>query len=194
MAIRIVDEFPGKTAGVVEGYPHGKARDVSAPNDGTGTPLAASLVNDDQGFKQALLEAAGITPNGTPDEVGASQYLEALKMLFLASGDLRLEVSETQMNFEIPVGTRKFVIKTGAYTPAGNPGETSVLTNFERAFPTKCLTVLLTRAMSVHSGNGDGLANLVGAPTKTSFTASLQVLGNAAVSGLRGFTWIAVGY
>lgn len=78
MAIRIVDQYPGKTAGVVEGYPHGKARNVSAPNDGTGTPLEAALVNDDQGFKQALLQRAGIAPSGTPDTADESQYLQAM--------------------------------------------------------------------------------------------------------------------
>ena len=89
MAIRIVDAYPGKTAGVVDGYPHGKARNVTAPNDGTGTPLDAALVNDDQGFKQALLAAADITPSGTPDEVGASQYLEALQKIISAGLGIR---------------------------------------------------------------------------------------------------------
>lgn len=120
MAIRIVDEFPGKTAGVVEGYPHGKARDVSAPNDGNGTPLAASLVNDDQGFKQALLESAGITPNGVPDEVGASQYLDALKMLF-TGGILALGTGDD--GIDIPVvtssGVKKVIsVRWGTFTTA----------------------------------------------------------------------------
>lgn len=83
MAIRIVDQYPGKTAGVDTEYPQGKARNVTTPNDGTGTPWEAAIVNDDQGFKQALLNEAGIIPSGNPDTALSSQYLEALREVVL---------------------------------------------------------------------------------------------------------------
>lgn len=60
-------------------YPQGKARNASAYQDGTGTPLEKRWVNDLWGFFQALLAAAEITPSGNPDEVGASQYLDAVQ-------------------------------------------------------------------------------------------------------------------
>lgn len=60
-------------------YPHGKARNASAYQDGTGTPLEKRWLNDLWGFQQALLAAAELTPSGNPDEVGASQYLEAVQ-------------------------------------------------------------------------------------------------------------------
>lgn len=62
------------------GYPFGKAQDILAPGDGKGTPRLALVVNDIFGFQQALLKGASpqIVPSGTPDKVGASQYLEAL--------------------------------------------------------------------------------------------------------------------
>ena len=61
------------------GYPYGAAQNVTVAGDGTGTPLEKDLVNDIFGFQQALLEEANITPSGTPDKVGASQYLEAIQ-------------------------------------------------------------------------------------------------------------------
>ena len=79
MAIRIVEQYPGKTAGANSNYPHGEARNVTAPGDGTGTPWEQAIVNDDQGFKQALLAAAELTPSGVPDTALVSQYLEALR-------------------------------------------------------------------------------------------------------------------
>lgn len=71
--------FPGKTAGVSPDYPFGQARDVSAPGDGTGTPLRALWLNDWFGFQQAAMAAAGSTPSGAPDTATASQLFAALR-------------------------------------------------------------------------------------------------------------------
>lgn len=78
MAISISEQYPGKTAGNTTNYPLGEARNVTTLGDGTGTPWEQAIVNDDQGFKQALLAAAGLTPSGTPDTAIASQYLQAV--------------------------------------------------------------------------------------------------------------------
>lgn len=63
------------------GYPLGKARNITVPGDGTGTPLEAKWVSDLWGFQQALLGAASLTASGTPDKVGSSQYLTAIQAL-----------------------------------------------------------------------------------------------------------------
>lgn len=68
------------------GYPHGKARNASTPNDGTGTPLEKDLINDLLGFQQALVVTAGITPSGNPDKADASDLLDALEALFYRRG------------------------------------------------------------------------------------------------------------
>ncbi len=81
MALIPKDIYPAQTVSGDAGYPHGKARNRSTPGDGTGTPWEERLVNDIFGFQQALLEEALVTPSGVPDAVGASQYLDALKLL-----------------------------------------------------------------------------------------------------------------
>ena len=78
MAIKPSDEYPGKTVAPSAEYPQGSAQNITTPGDGTGTPLLASWLNDLWGFLQSLLNADGTTPTGSPDEVGASQYFDAL--------------------------------------------------------------------------------------------------------------------
>lgn len=85
MANNPATAFTGKIEAPTPGFPYGKARDVSQPGDRTGTPWVAQFINDIFGFQQALLDAAGLTPSGVPDEVGASQYLDALTLLFSGS-------------------------------------------------------------------------------------------------------------
>lgn len=66
-------------------YPQGKARNITVSGDGTGTPWEKDLVNDVFGLLQSLLSDASITPSGNPDEVGASDYLTAIKAMVLGS-------------------------------------------------------------------------------------------------------------
>jgi hypothetical protein len=80
MALIPSTRYPAQTD-TAAAYPQGKARNAGSFQDGTGTPLEKDWVNDQFGFQQALLDAAGITPTGSPDAVGASQYLDAVLLL-----------------------------------------------------------------------------------------------------------------
>jgi len=78
MAIIPSSRYPAQTD-IAAAYPQGKARNAGSYQDGTGTPLEKDWVNDQFGFHQALLDAAAIVPSGSPDQVGASQYLDAVR-------------------------------------------------------------------------------------------------------------------
>lgn len=78
MAINPETEFVGKINPSDAEYPYGKARDITTPGDGTGTNWKANYINDDFGWKQALLQKAGLTPSGSPDTALESQYLQAM--------------------------------------------------------------------------------------------------------------------
>ena len=71
-------KYPAQTAVDLTNYPQGKARNVTVANDGSGTPLEQSWLNDWFGFQQAAALAAGITPSGTPDTALTSQLLAAI--------------------------------------------------------------------------------------------------------------------
>lgn len=79
MAIIPENEFAGKIDPADSEYPLGKARNVSVSGDGTGTPWNETYINDDFGFKQALLEKGQVTPNSAPDTAENSQYLRAMQ-------------------------------------------------------------------------------------------------------------------
>jgi hypothetical protein len=78
MALIPSTRYPAQIDTSDAGYPHGKARNAGSFQDGTGTPLEKDWLNDLFGFLQSLLDFASITPSGDPDEVGASQYLDAV--------------------------------------------------------------------------------------------------------------------
>ena len=82
MAINLETQYPGKVNPSDAEYPFGSARNITVPGDGTGTPWEAAFVNDLVGFQQSMLSAAMAVPTGTPDKVGASQYLGALDKLY----------------------------------------------------------------------------------------------------------------
>lgn len=65
-------------AGSTTDYPLGSAINETVPAALNGTEIVAALLNDNFGFQQKLLDAAGITASGDPDTVPASQYFEAI--------------------------------------------------------------------------------------------------------------------
>jgi hypothetical protein len=93
MAIRPIILYPSQVDGSDANYPHGKAKNRASEADTSATPLSKDWVNDLWGWQQALLAAAGMTPSGSADKVGASQYLDAVKQVTL----LQLASATTQI-------------------------------------------------------------------------------------------------
>jgi hypothetical protein len=59
-------------------FPDTEAVNVSAPGAGDGTEFVALMVNNVWGFQQALMDYAGLTPDGVQEAPGTAQFLEAL--------------------------------------------------------------------------------------------------------------------
>lgn len=195
MAINLASRYPGKTAGANENYPTGQARNVTLPGDGTGTPWDAALVNDDLGFKQALLKEANMTPTGNPDTAIESQYLEAMQKLFVNQGALTAILGPTG-SISIPVlfsGQPKFFqLKWGTVDYEYRPGSADqVDIVFSSAFPAACYGVFTQRKQSQRSFRGDGGAMLL-SQSRTGFSVVLQDFSDN-VQDLRGFGWFAIG-
>lgn len=71
-------------------YPFGSIKDNTSPGANDGTPLSAVWGNDFEGFRQAAMTEAGLTPSGLPDTSQDSQLLAAVKAV--ASNELRTEL------------------------------------------------------------------------------------------------------
>lgn len=59
-------------------FPNTEAVNVSAPGAGDGTEFVALLVNDIWGRAQAIMDYAGLTPDGVMEAPGTAQIIEAL--------------------------------------------------------------------------------------------------------------------
>ena len=114
MAISPKDTYPGQVdISDLAGWPHGRARNITVPGDGTGTPLEEQWLSDLFGFQQTLLAFAGITPSGVPDKVGASQYMDALSLVIEQHGFTNLSAIDVSVSNDLSVGGTA-LIQSGA--------------------------------------------------------------------------------
>lgn len=95
MALKIFEKFSPRANPADADYPYGSIKNESVPGAKDGTPLDASWGNDMLGFTDALLDDAGITPNGLPDTVQSSQRLDALKTVVRKPLELKIFQSPT---------------------------------------------------------------------------------------------------
>jgi len=108
MAIRWEDQYPGQVGAATAAYPHGVPRNVSAPSAGDGTPWEEAQVKDFYGFLCALMDGAGVSHSAVPDTATASQYLQALQVLFL-------QVSQLESNGGTVLETTSRLTTTGLH-------------------------------------------------------------------------------
>jgi hypothetical protein len=190
MALDPSARYPGQVDTTTDptGYPLGAAQDITVPGDGTGTPWQKDLVNDIWGFFQAMLAAVSATATGTPDKVGASQYLSAIQSLTttainavsLQAAYLR-SVALAQTAPHIDVTTNSFQVG-GTVDPmlfrVVNSTETSTAKKLAVLFETSLNTLAVS-----------GITTLSAALNGTSINAS----GNVAVTGATSTGTLSVG-
>lgn len=106
MAINPETKYPGQITPSSPAYPYGQARNITSPNDGTGTPWEAALINDAFGFQQAILQAAGVVPSGSPETALVSQYLQSMYKIVGQRFDV---LADLQAATDLTVGQYVFV-------------------------------------------------------------------------------------
>lgn len=88
MALKRDVTYPGRFATPTAGHPQGAFVNRVLP--GSGSFLEQAWANDWDGFFSSLLDAnGGVVPNGSVDEVGASQYFDQLVALIASSSTLK---------------------------------------------------------------------------------------------------------
>lgn len=86
-----------------------------------------------------------------------------------------------------------FMWQWGTVDYSSYPGEIQVDVNFPKPFPNNCFSANGTRKMSQHSSRGDAGISLIGTPSKTTASFSLQQYYGDSNGDARGFTWFAMG-
>ena len=84
MALRRDLTYDGRYLPASDEQPQGAFKNRTLNTSEDGSYLAAGWLNDWSAFYSSLLVNAGIEPNNVIDEVGASQYYDALQALMLA--------------------------------------------------------------------------------------------------------------
>lgn len=156
----------GRITAPSSGYPYGSAKNETTPGAGDGTPYFKARADDIFGFQQALLAAAAITPSGNADQVGASQYLDALHAIINAA--------------IAALGT----LSSGTYTPSGLTATNATLGAIDMATWTRqgnIVTVAgrLTISAAVNNATVDIHIPL---PVASAMTGDADLSGSASVA------------
>jgi hypothetical protein len=181
-------------------YPQGKARNAGSYQDGTGTPLEKDWVNDIWGFLQALLAYAAITPSGDPDEVGASQYMQAVQYVEAAASeravlgswtDVAAVFTELQLNV-------KWIDHLELFVTVGNDGtaftspDAHVWTLRDPDLVTRLSGLAASASLGIVAvGDSGGVTHSTDAVTWAAQTSG--VADNLQAAALHGSLFIAVG-
>lgn len=110
MALQRDSRYPGRFTAANTAHPQGAFKNRSTPTSQDGSYLESDWANDWSGFFEALLTAAGVTPNNTVDTATSSQYFNALTTAM--SGRLIAVKSFTSSGTYTPTaGTKKIIVE-----------------------------------------------------------------------------------
>ena len=94
--IILTDEYAGRIDAATAGHPGGQFKNETIPGTSNdGTPLDKVFLNNWEGIFQAILDDAGITPDGAIEQVGASQVLDAIKIVSRMPAGTRMLFQQT---------------------------------------------------------------------------------------------------
>lgn len=125
MALIFSTTYSGRSNAPTTAYPYGSHKNRSTSTSQDGSYYEQAWANDILGFHSQLLSAAGITPSGNPDQVGASDYYTALTTIF------------SQINSPVFTGSPK------APTPVTTDNSTNIATT---AFTKSAISTAITAA------------------------------------------------
>ena len=78
MALKRDITYPGRFNAPTSGQPQGAFKNRTSPSSLDGSYFEKQWCNDWSALFSSVLDSAGVTPNGNVDEVGNSQYFQAL--------------------------------------------------------------------------------------------------------------------
>ncbi len=171
-------------------FPNTAAKNETSPGAADGTEFIKALIDDIWGARQALLDEVSLAPDGVTEAVGASQQLDALKLLIAQEGTVSFA---TNGYVKLPNG---LIVQWGVHNnPAWVHGGVETV-NFNIAFPTAVLFITAepnSQTISVTSGSYPNSTRINDTNTTlSSFTVAIGNNPGATVDA--DAQWIAIGY
>lgn len=121
MALKRNERYPGRFQNPTSAHPQGAFKNRTSPTSQDGSYLESDWANDWSGFFESLLSAAGITPNGNVDAVGASQYFNALQQRFTSHS----QTFTSSGSFTVPAGVTTLYVSGCGGGGGGGSGATN---------------------------------------------------------------------
>ena len=166
-------------ANITGSFPNIAAQNCTGPGETDGTEIVADLVQDTQlGWIQALMNAAGLSPNGVSESSSASQILDALKALLYDNGYINLATGKAYNQNETDI--------SWSYGYNGAPWWWSILDEAQMVFP-----IRLPRGMII-----DITANILvnpGAVRSSTNRMSVEIGYVGVIAAPPYFGWTMIG-
>lgn len=93
MALKLNERYPARFNNPTSQYPQGSFKNRTSPAAKDGSYLEKDWANDKEGFFQSIISEAGLVPNGLVDEVGSSQYFNALMSIISSQSKDNLDTT-----------------------------------------------------------------------------------------------------
>lgn len=179
MALKRNETYPGRFDNPSPEHPQGAFKNRSAADARDGSYLEKAWANDWDGYFSSLLSSAGITPNGSVDAVGASQYFDALLVAVqnavnAAPNKNGIQGSHSNLKASTTGTSASVLVSAGDICVKNTAGDQKILTG-----------VSLT-ALSFANSGANGLDVGAGGSQKASTWYSVWVIWNPTTNTTAG--------
>lgn len=190
MAINLFNKYGSRANPPSIDYPQGSVKNRTAPDVKDGTPLDADWANDHQGFFQSILSYFGVTANGTPDKVGASQYFDALMS---DPTEARRGMPLVATNTEVSSGLNKSKMVTPSGLQSAFLNNANLSENGYQRLPSGLIMQWLAVQMTNYTAGSENIASLPIAFPNNAFCASATMVSGGSTAFGMGVGTVFIG-
>lgn len=189
----VVTEFGGYAKDAIVQSNDGLREYISLVDNNTNDPNVGGVAN-----VWRVYAGNGSVPNATSTVAGIMPVINSLNNTSVSSALSAAQgkaIADSFASLRQANGYQRIfgglIIQWGTVDYSSNPGEIPVNVTFPTQFPNAALNIQLTRK-SIDGNESDGVVTLV-SQTTLGFRAHFNTW-SAGTSGLRGFTWFAIGH
>ena len=188
MSLLYPNRYPGRWDPTSAAYPQGKFRNRSSPTAKDGSFCEMDWANDWAGFFGAILNNAGVVPNGSIDTAQSSQLFTALQTVILKSLPKRSFAANDFIRIpDVPGG---LIVQWGRIGYTSNPTNPAV--TFPVRFTNKC-TAIVGFEIGTQVSAGFSVINAITPGPSVSGVSLTSRKADGTLSAQADIMWIAIG-